>query len=121
MKAKQLLKKQIAHKGYLMPVVGPMVLEVSAENELYAQQVLQSSQIAETNQNAKNVLSGITLIANPYFTNAERWCLRSASGRKCKRFKLTREDFQLLSWRYDDDSDSFKATAAKRSSAKGRK
>lgn len=110
------LKKTKAHKGYLMPIVGPGIIECSAENELLARQIMNSVKQSGENSNSSNevgkLISGV--IGNPYFTNTEWFAVRSANKRKHKRFVQIREGFTLVSWKYDEDSDSWKATARSR-------
>lgn len=110
------LKKTKAHKGYLMPIVGPGVIECSAENELLARQIMNSVQQQGENSNSSNeigkLISGV--LANPYFTNQEWFAVRIANKRKHKRFVQIREGFNLTSWKYDEDTDSWKATARSR-------
>jgi len=110
------LKKTKAHKGYLMPIVGPGVIECSAENELLARQIMNSVKQQGENSNSSNevgkLISGV--IGNPYFTNNEWFAVRIANKRKHKRFVQIREGFTLVSWKYDEDSDSWKATARSR-------
>lgn len=110
------LKKTKAHKGYLMPIVGPGVIECSAENELLARQIMNSVRQQGENSNSSNevgkMISGV--VGNPYFTNVEWFAIRAASNRKHKRFVQIREGFNLVSWKYDEDSDSWKATARSR-------
>jgi len=110
------LKKTKAHKGYLMPIVGPGVIECSAENELLARQIMNSVKQQGENSNSSNevgkLISGV--IGNPYFTNTEWFAVRTANKRKHKRFVQVREGFTLVSWKYDEDSDSWKATARSR-------
>jgi len=110
------LKKTKAHKGYLMPIVGPGVIECSAENELLARQIMNSVKQQGENSNSSNevgkLISGV--VGNPYFTNTEWFAVRSANKRKHKRFVQIREGFTLVSWKYDEDTDSWKATARSR-------
>ncbi len=110
------LKKTKAHKGGLMPIVGPGVIECSADNELLARQIMNSVRQQGENSNSSNEVGRLIsdVIGNPYYTNQEWFAVRTANKRKHKRFLQVREGFTLVSWKYDEDTDSWKATARSR-------
>jgi len=111
-----MLKKTKAHKGYLMPIIGPVYIECSAEDELLAEQIRESVQQQGTSDNDKNVvgrkIAGV--IGNPYFTNPRWWAIRIAANNKHKRFMQIRENFNLTHWGYQKSNDSWEATARAR-------
>lgn len=111
--ATNLLLNQQAHKNYPMPKYGPFQLEVATRNAKLAERLTTAGQLPTTNNNDKNVVAGKIgrVIASPYFTNPEWWCLRSMNPAKQSRFCLTRYGFKLTELVYDGDTDSWKVTA----------
>lgn len=118
-KAKYLLKKVKAHKGHLMPIVGDTVLEVSAEDEDYADELLNSRLKPDTPNNNKNSAqsgsnAATRVLANPYYTFPNRWCLRIANSRKHGRFFMPREKFRITGTEYIRRNDSHETTGKMR-------
>lgn len=107
------LTMQVSHKNQPQPVAGPYILEVHPKNLVLAQRLIGSSLRPETDINDKNVISGrfSSVVATPYFTHEEWWCVRTAKATQGHRFFLGEGKFVLTDLKYEEDNDSYKATA----------
>lgn len=104
------LRKTKAHKGYTMPIMGPIVIEASVDNEDTWEEIKASRNRAHEISNTVNVQGQhiSRIIGNPYFTNRERFCVRIGLSRKNGRFMIMRKALKFSEFEYDQDSDSYK-------------
>lgn len=107
------LMMQVSHKNQPQPVSGPYILELHPKNLVLAQRLIGSSQRPETDINDKNVIVGrfSEIIASPYFTHEDWWCVRTADGSEGHRFFLGEGNFEVTGLDYEKDNDSYKASA----------
>jgi hypothetical protein len=109
------LKKTKAHKGRVAPIIGPVVIMCSADDELIFQEIWQSIGKAHEESNTKNVLKSMIsdITGNPYATNANRFGVRIANNSKHKGFEMVREPFTIAKVEYIKN-DSYEVTAKMR-------
>lgn len=109
------LKRNKAHKGFINPIMGPFVLECHVNKEHLAEQLIHNPMQYGTTDHNPNVLNKnrriSRILANPFFDNVNWWSIRVENKKRHGRFRMLREAFQLMGWKYDEDTDSFKATA----------
>lgn len=107
------LAKTKAHKGYVMPIMTPVVIECSMDNYDLWEEIKASRNKAQEMSNTTNVQGQYIerIIGLPYATNAERFCVRAAPANKHGRFLLMRKPLAFSEFEYDQDSGSYKISA----------